>query len=308
MTLKSICIAVLLPSIALAGEPSADALHLNGTTDSASGSFDIPFTEFTVEAWVNVTSLTISSISSGGSVATYGRGGQQSLSFWLTPNQPGVAEVFSPRLQINFNNGTSRITGLIDPPLPYNQWAHVAVTYDNQTARIYANGDLVEEQVWNTTMNPLSGGQLVLGREFPGNSEWMGGELDEVRIWSRVLSQSEIQTRMDTTLCVNLLDEPDDLFAYYPMDDDTALITDQSTHGRDLSLNSTASLVNSSSPVAFSTACEPCNLADLAQGYSDLDFLDISSFINQRPDLNGDTSFDFLDVSLFVNAFSKGCP
>jgi len=47
--------------------------------------------------------------------------------------------------------------------------------------------------------------------------------------------------------------------------------------------------------------------ADL-NGDGELDFLDISQFLNELPDLTGDTAFDFLDISEFLKVYTGGCP
>ena len=58
----------------------------------------------------------------------------------------------------------------------------------------------------------------------------------------------------------------------------------------------------------------PCSIADLAEGYGELDFLDISNFLqyytkqDPRGDLFYDGEFDFLDISEFLQAYTAGCP
>ena len=47
--------------------------------------------------------------------------------------------------------------------------------------------------------------------------------------------------------------------------------------------------------------------ADL-NGDGELNFFDISDFLNTMPDFNNDGEFNFFDVSAFLNAFSAGCP
>ena len=57
-----------------------------------------------------------------------------------------------------------------------------------------------------------------------------------------------------------------------------------------------------------------CSDADLAEPFGEIDFLDISLFLNAfnnnlpAGDLNGDGEFDFLDLSQFLGAYSAGCP
>jgi len=47
--------------------------------------------------------------------------------------------------------------------------------------------------------------------------------------------------------------------------------------------------------------------ADL-NGDGDLNFFDISEFLNTMPDFNNDGDFNFFDVSAFLAAFNAGCP
>lgn len=47
--------------------------------------------------------------------------------------------------------------------------------------------------------------------------------------------------------------------------------------------------------------------ADL-NGDGELNFFDISEFLNSIPDFNSDGDFNFFDVSAFLSAFSAGCP
>jgi Spondin_N len=57
-----------------------------------------------------------------------------------------------------------------------------------------------------------------------------------------------------------------------------------------------------------------CSLADVAEPYDQLNFLDVStyltSFSSSDPvaDINNDGSFNFLDISEFLNLYSAGCP
>jgi Concanavalin A-like lectin/glucanases superfamily/Domain of unknown function (DUF1929)/Bacterial Ig domain len=79
-----------------------------------------------------------------------------------------------------------------------NTWTHVAVTYNGATLRMYVNGTLVR-----STSVPgaaiATGGPLRIG----GNSVWgeyFKGAIDEVRLYNRALSVSEIQSDMNTPI------------------------------------------------------------------------------------------------------------
>ena len=80
--------------------------------------------------------------------------------------------------------------------LQLNAWTHLATTYDGTNVRLYVNGTL-EGTAISAGSIPASSGPLSLG----GNSiwsEWFRGELDDVRIYNRTLSVSEIQADMGT--------------------------------------------------------------------------------------------------------------
>jgi hypothetical protein len=79
--------------------------------------------------------------------------------------------------------------------LPLNTWSHIALTYDKANLRLYVNGTQVASAAATaniaTSANPLQiGGDNIYGQFF-------NGRIDEVRVYSRALSASEIQTDMN---------------------------------------------------------------------------------------------------------------
>jgi hypothetical protein len=68
-------------------------------------------------------------------------------------------------------------------------WTHVAITYDNGQKRIYLNGLLDTE-----SMSPMDGsgsGDLAIGGAL-GVSEYFEGQIDEVSLYNRALSETEV--------------------------------------------------------------------------------------------------------------------
>ncbi len=78
-----------------------------------------------------------------------------------------------------------------------NTWYHGAVTYDGSTVKLYLNGQPETSQA--KSLNTFSGSDFTLGR-YGSNSaitgEW-NGLIDEAVIFSRELSQAEIQAVFD---------------------------------------------------------------------------------------------------------------
>ena len=80
----------------------------------------------------------------------------------------------------------------------YNQWRCVVATYQNDTARMYVNGILTKELYNNNTVQP-STFDLFFGRNQPsGFPYWFYGVMDDIRLYNRALSPSEVQLYCDS--------------------------------------------------------------------------------------------------------------
>ncbi|MEO1525824.1 MAG: right-handed parallel beta-helix repeat-containing protein [Planctomycetota bacterium] len=76
-------------------------------------------------------------------------------------------------------------------PIELNEWSHVAATFDGDTARLYLNGEFVDERS-GVTLDPTSA-PLEIGRAGGSNSYvWRGG-LDEIAFYESVLDASVIE-------------------------------------------------------------------------------------------------------------------
>jgi len=82
-----------------------------------------------------------------------------------------------------------------------NTWYFVAVTWDGTTnangVKLWLNGALVGQAT--ATSTTFSAGNINIGARQSFNEYWQG-EIDEVRIYNRALSQSEIQGDMNTAI------------------------------------------------------------------------------------------------------------
>jgi len=91
-------------------------------------------------------------------------------------------------------NSIGRIT-VNDFTWPANIWAHVVLTYEATTtaARFYFQGELLKEEIFNNS--PFTCDIPVALGATPSDSgkRYLMGCLDEVRIYNRTLSESEIQ-------------------------------------------------------------------------------------------------------------------
>ena len=76
---------------------------------------------------------------------------------------------------------------------PNGEWTHLAGTYDHSMIRIYFNATLIGETAFSDNMQ-TSDGPLFIGTKWsqaPAGDEF-NGIMDDVRIYNRALSQSEL--------------------------------------------------------------------------------------------------------------------
>ena len=107
-----------------------------------------------------------------------------------TANRPMVGGIFGGSC-CTILQGTSA--------LPANQWTHLAGTYDGATLRLYVNGVQQASQARTGSLE-VNGFPVHLGGNTYAPSEHFSGRIDEVRIYNRALSVSEIQGDMNTPL------------------------------------------------------------------------------------------------------------
>ena len=152
----------------------------------------------TLEAWVNPTANAGAAPNDGWRTVILKERGTNGLAYALYGND-GNSNPSRPAGYINSGFDKEATTG---PQLPVGVWSHIAVTYDNTAIRLYVNGAL--RSTFTTTgaisasTAPLQiGGNNVFS--LPG-TEFFAGLIDEVRVYNRALSATEIATDMSTPL------------------------------------------------------------------------------------------------------------
>lgn len=129
------------------------------------------------------------------------------VSFWTrkTSNQYGIAVMQSSGASGNFiwifqSSATGNIAygtnkqgsswAWAYSTYGLNQWEHFVGTYANGTMNIYKNGVFVTSSTYSNTGAIQAALPLRLGRSHGGN--YYAGKIDDLGVWSRVLSQTEI--------------------------------------------------------------------------------------------------------------------
>jgi len=80
--------------------------------------------------------------------------------------------------------------------LTQNEWNHLCVTYDSSTARIYINGRL--DTSGKLSQSIPTGTNLQIGHNaLSGNTGYFNGGIDELMVFNRALSDSEVKQIYD---------------------------------------------------------------------------------------------------------------
>jgi hypothetical protein len=79
-----------------------------------------------------------------------------------------------------------------------NTWTHLAATYDRTTLRLYVNGTQAATRALTGNLRTSTGALRIGGNNIW--AEWFNGTIDEIRLYNRALTATEIQTDMTTAI------------------------------------------------------------------------------------------------------------
>ncbi|MEO1145456.1 MAG: LamG domain-containing protein [Cyanobacteria bacterium J06638_22] len=189
--LAALGVRSLLPSSSSSSSPDAPqtqeyALQFDGEDDIAIAAqgYLPAFTSadggFSVSSWIYPTEFT-----------TYGRVVERSdntlsdrFLFVIDHEERGI------RLSLNGSYA-------IGVGLPLNEWSHVVGTYDGTYIRVYINGELKAETLYQGGID-LTTSELWIGNNRE-NSRPFAGSLKDIQLWQRALTDEEIQQAMQQT-------------------------------------------------------------------------------------------------------------
>ena len=153
-----------------------------------SASTNISGSALTLSMWINPQPL------AGGDSVIIGK-------FWNTTQS---SPYYQYGLELGGGNRTDFYVGTASGPLvavggttlPFNQWSHLAITFDGTQVKTYVNGALVNTQALSATIT-ARGNPMNIGADA-SPAQFNKGSLDDLRIYSRVLTQAQIQSDMIT--------------------------------------------------------------------------------------------------------------
>ena len=210
------------------GDVYSKRMYFDGVDDKISVPNNIalnPSSAFTIEAWVKVKAGTAVSSKRMG-VAAKVQWARTGLGYGLDI-EFGKPRIFSGQGDNNWGGATSPNTIATDT------WVHLAGTYDGSVFKLYENGVLVKSE--NSSTGFSSNTRALTIGSWPAESKFFPGEIDEVRLWNTVRSDSDILNNKDSELVGN----ETGLVAYYqfneglPNGDNTSATTVEDSTSND---------------------------------------------------------------------------
>lgn len=203
------------------------ALSLDGsTTSGAAGNINLSGSALSFEGWIKPSSFK-SAFPYISSIMGTEVGDNNSAFLRL-----GDGNLANNKLQfvVSINNVQQKLASTT--ALNANTWYHVAATYDGATMKLYINGvlDASKAQAGNVNSN----GAFNVGYLY-NVSRNFNGKIDEVRVWKRALSQTEISQNM-----CGVSVPASTLAAYWKFNEGTgSSVQDTSGNGMSLTLTGT---------------------------------------------------------------------
>jgi hypothetical protein len=220
---KLLLIFTLIPFIAISqiseyelefNSSSLDYVEMPNTSSVIASS-----NEFSISCWVNPQSN-----SAHGGIIGFRNNIDADFYLLHLQNTNNIEARFTNSLGINFD--IVLINGL-----DFNQWQHLAFTFDGSYIRLYKNGNILDSTSATGNINNSSESFKLGVLDYQGSGFYLKGKLDEVRLWDIALTENEIYNWM----CLEIdQSHPhySNLMGYWSLNEGLGLTTtDQSLNG-----------------------------------------------------------------------------
>lgn len=179
-------------------------LSFNGTSGKVqiSHSRSMNFTTFSISLWVYA--------ESGYSLINYSNWSNASSERFNFGLGDSILNT-SIKINSNCNAGVGWKSQTTKTGSLYNKWRHLVMTFDNSNISQYVDGVLVGVKNETGMLDTCKGGQIKFGAWWVNQPSYLNGSLDDIGIWNRALTESEITTLYNANLCFEKISVTDTL-------------------------------------------------------------------------------------------------
>lgn len=179
------------------------ALHLDGNGSYAliPDSSSLRLSQYTISCWAKLTDVTDPSGCDSLVRKDWSIGKDSYCLYVITPGNS--IDPLSPAIQSYASSGNS-CAAYGSTPVTVNQWVNIVGTYDGITMKMYLNGNPTGQTSWSGTP-AYDNHPIIIGGDQPDGLQWINGDIDDVRIYNRALSQAEISQLVPEPASLSLL-------------------------------------------------------------------------------------------------------
>jgi phosphodiesterase/alkaline phosphatase D-like protein len=181
--------ATLQQGASFASGHLGNAVAFDGNDDYVdAGSLDVTGQALTLSTWINPAQFT--GRYRDNRILSKATTDDEQDHYWMLS---GIKQGDDTVLRFRLKAGGVTTTLIADTgDIPLNQWSHVTATYDGSTMRLYLNGEEVGSTAKSGEISTNPNVNVRIGSNPSGYGPW-NGHIDDVRIYSRALSASEIR-------------------------------------------------------------------------------------------------------------------
>ena len=161
------------------------SIYFNGTTDyiDIDNNLELNPSEFSISAWIK---RDASDSGDASIVSKRASGFADGYDLRIRNNN---------RIQMIWKNGSNQsITS--DTAIPDDEWHHIAVTYNGAAVSIYIDG-VLDKTRNRTAPTPTDESFIIGAGGKTSTNSFFQGNIDEVRVWSTMLTQSQLRFVMN---------------------------------------------------------------------------------------------------------------
>ena len=98
-------------------------------------------------------------------------------------------------LYFQINDGNNNVENYHGGNIPFDSWTHVAAVLNEKNIKLYVNGQMVSDQLFENNINTTGSSDLTIASMPMSNGTWyfFDGYLDEMGYWNRALTEQEVQ-------------------------------------------------------------------------------------------------------------------
>ena len=200
-----------------------NAAEFNGSNSNISVGNPIPNTDtdVTISAWINLSSGVSSNMHITGTGITTS-GSEAPFRATLQYQSANTFRIFALR-QVAGTYYLSPNSSLTNITINAGTWYHIAWSYTASGRKLntFLNGVQIDTDVAMTTTGAsVNDGSMIIG-SFRTNTAFFNGKIDQVRIFNKELSSTEVTTLYDEVDCpctTNTINYPTTNVAYYEFD------------------------------------------------------------------------------------------